>query len=118
MSMGWAGCGAERAHGIFAPFPLFFCPARERREKAIVSEDARESQTEEVESKWLKGVPSHKRARLHNNLKSKYLIIERKVFELYFIVISSSVMLIEMPHFSVGKLLLHHYKSHLAHISE
>ena len=29
-----------------------------------------------------------------------------------------TVMLIEMPRFSVAKLLLHHYKSDLAHISD
>ena len=31
--------------------------------------------------------------------------------------VHSTVMLIKMPRFSVGKLLLHHYKSNLAHIA-
>ena len=42
ISLGWEGWGAERANGIFAPFPLLCCPAREKTEMKIVSEDARE----------------------------------------------------------------------------
>ena len=55
MSMGWEGWGAERAHGIYAPLPLFCCPGCEKWEMEIMSEDAREIKLEEVESKWLKG---------------------------------------------------------------
>ena len=32
--------------------------------------------------------------------------------------VGHTVMLIEMPRFYVGKLLLHHYKSDLAHLSD
>ena len=31
---------------------------------------------------------------------------------------AATVRMIEMPRFSVGKVLLHHYKSDLAHISD
>ena len=46
---------------------------------AIARWDARKSRSEEVELKWLKGFLFHKRARVHNNVKSKYLILEQKV---------------------------------------
>ena len=36
-----------------APFPFFCCPAPKKREMVIVSGDAKESQAEEVEFKWL-----------------------------------------------------------------
>ena len=35
--------------------------------------------SKEVESKWLKGVPSHKRARVHNNFKTEGLLLKQKV---------------------------------------
>ena len=41
--------------------------------------DARKSQSEEVELKWWKGFLFHKRSMAHNNVKSKYLILEQKV---------------------------------------
>ena len=45
------------------------------------------------------------------NCKAKYSAFKRAQEE-------RTVMLIEIPRFSVGKLLLHHYKSDLAHISD
>ena len=38
-----------------APLPLLCCNDYKKLEMAIVSGDARESHTKEVESKWLKG---------------------------------------------------------------
>ena len=49
MSWGWAGWGAERAHGICAPFPLFCCENGRNGNCEIVSGDARESRVEVVE---------------------------------------------------------------------
>ena len=37
--------------------------------------------SKEVESKWLRGVPSNKRASIHNNFKSEHIILEKKVRE-------------------------------------
>ena len=37
MSLGWAGWGVERAHGICMPSPLFCFPARKKLEMAFVS---------------------------------------------------------------------------------
>ena len=52
-SWGCAGWGAERAHGICAPFPLFFFENGRNGNCEIVSRDARESRVEVVEG----GVP-------------------------------------------------------------
>ena len=53
ISWGWAGWGAERAHGICAPFPLFCFPDFSRKvincNCDIVSRDVRESLVEVVE---------------------------------------------------------------------
>ena len=49
MSWGWAGWGAERAHGICAPFHLFRCENGRNGNSDIVSGDARESRLEVVE---------------------------------------------------------------------
>ena len=53
-----------------------------RIEKAIVSKDARKKEIQEKLSlsgrRW---DPSHKRARVHNNLKSEHLLIKLKLLE-------------------------------------
>ena len=38
--------------------------------------------SEEVESKWLKGVSSHKRTRVHNNFRSEHSLLYQKVHTL------------------------------------
>ena len=43
MPLGWAGWGAERAHGLFTPLPLFSCPQKVITETEIASKDKRES---------------------------------------------------------------------------
>ena len=56
MSLGWARWGAERAHGLCMTFSSSCCPDCDKLETPIVSEDARRnSDSKEVESKWLKG---------------------------------------------------------------
>ena len=37
----------------------------------------------EFESMWLKGVPSHKCARVHNNFKSEHLLLKLKVIAVF-----------------------------------
>ena len=52
---------------------------------AIVSEDVIESWSKEVGLNWLKGVPSHKQSRVHNNLQSEDLILKLKVWNITYI---------------------------------
>ena len=79
MSWGWAGWGAERAHGICAPFPLFFFENGRNGNCEIVS---REWERKSSQS-GRRGVPSHKRARLHNNVKREDLLLKLKVCIIY-----------------------------------
>ena len=58
-----------------APFPFFCCPAPKKREMVIVSGDAKESQAEEVEFKWLQGISSNNRAWVKNNIKGEDLAL-------------------------------------------
>ena len=55
MSLGWAGWVEERVHGLCMHFLLLCFPSQEKLEMIIASEGVRESQSEEVNSKWLKG---------------------------------------------------------------
>ena len=81
MYMVWEGWGAGRAHGLCAPFPLLCCPAcplKVRNDNCERGCEEKLIQKKSSLSGW-KGVPSHKRARVHNNLKSEDLILKRKV---------------------------------------
>ena len=67
MSWRWAGWGEQQDHGIFSPFPLFYC---------------QNWRDENCEIKWLKGLPLHKRTMVHYNFKSEYLLLKRKVTDM------------------------------------
>ena len=67
------GNGA-RSYGLCTPFPLFCCHACEKWQFGGLSGDARESRVEVVEGEF-----PRKRARVHNNFKSKDLLLKRKV---------------------------------------
>ena len=68
----WAGWGGERRSlGSARPLPPLFCPADEKAINGNCEQGCEgKSSSEEVKYKWLKRVPLHKYARVHNNFKS------------------------------------------------
>ena len=99
MSLGWAGWGAEHAHGLCLLLPFFCCPACPQKVRNGNCERGCEGKSIPKKSSlsgW-RGVPSHKRARVQNNFKIEYLLLKRKVFHwqwfiLQFVFISLTII--------------------------
>ena len=76
MSWWWYGWGADRDDGRCAfPFVFLSCSIKTRIDNCEQGFKGNVNY-EDVESKFLRGVPLHKRASLHKYSESEYLIIE------------------------------------------
>ena len=79
MSLGWVGWVAGRAHGICAIHPLLSCSRKVRNGNCEGGCKGKLIPKKSSLSGW-RGVPSYKRARVHNNFKSEDLLLKWKVY--------------------------------------